>query len=143
VLWRFPSTRYALLLALLAMITYVLFEGKRKQRIIPVIPPLKNDSVSFVETVGRLYFNKGNHTNLSEKMVQQFLEWVRTHYFLNTNLLNEQFINQLIIKSGQPEAKVRMLMDMIHEIKMGTAPTDDAYLYQLYTTIQQFYKNIY
>jgi hypothetical protein len=31
VLWRFPSTRYALLLALLAMLTYVLFEGKRRR----------------------------------------------------------------------------------------------------------------
>lgn len=143
VLWRYPSTRYAIILAMLAMLFYVLFEGKRKQRIIPVIPALKNDSVSFVETVGRLYYNKGNHTNLAEKMTMQFLEWVRTHYFLNTNLLNEQFIAQLTIKSGQPEAKVRMLMDMIHEMKLGTAHTDYTYLYQLYTTIQQFYKNIY
>ncbi len=143
VLWRYPATRYAIILGLLAILIYVLFEGKRKQRIIPVIPMLKNDSVSFIETVGRLYYNKGNHKNLAEKMTMQFLEWVRTHYFLNTNLLNEQFIAQLTIKSGQPEAKVRMLLDMIHEIKLGSAHTDDAYLYQLYTTIQQFYKNIY
>ena len=104
------------------------------------MPPLKNDSVSFVETVGRLYYNKGDHTNLSEKMVQQFLEWVRAHYFLNTNLLNEAFINQLSIKSGQPEAKVRGLVEIINEIKSRSVKTDDAYLYQLYTTIQQFYK---
>jgi hypothetical protein len=141
ILWRYPATRLALLLAIAALVLYVLFEGKRKQRTIPVIQPLKNDSVSFAETVGRLYYNKGNHTNLAEKMTQQFLEWVRTHYLINTNLINENFIHQLTIKSGQPEAVVRGLTDMIHEIKLGHAKTDDAYLYQLYTTIQQFYKN--
>jgi hypothetical protein len=141
ILWKYPATRYALLLSLLALAFYVLFEGKRKQRIIPIIEPLKNDSVSFVETVGRLYYNKRNHANLAEKMTQQFLEWVRTHYFLNTNILNDNFIHLLTIKSGQPESTVRGLMEMIHEVKLGGIKLDDAYLYQLYNTIQQFYKN--
>ena len=141
VLWRYPATRLALQLAMLVILLYLLFESKRKQRIIPVIAPLRNDSVSFVETVGRLYYNKGDHNNLAGKMTQQFLEWVRTHYFLNTNLLNETFTQQLIMKSGQQEAVVRGLMSMVHEIRSGTAAVDDAYLYQLYNTIQQFYKN--
>jgi len=141
ILMRFPATKWALIWALLALFAYILFEGKRKQRIIPVIAPLKNDSVSFVETVGRLYYNQGNHTNLAEKMVWQFLEWVRTHYFLNTNLINETFINQLTLKSGQPEVTVRGLVEMIYEVRTGNLKTDDAYLYQLYRTIQEFYKN--
>jgi len=143
VLLRYPATRWALILAVIVLVMYLLFEGKRKQRIIPIIAPIKNDSVSFVETVGRLYYNKGNHTNLAEKMTQQFLEWVRTHYFLNTNLINETFIQQLTLKSGQPEATVRGLVDMIHEIRLGGTKLNDAYLYQLYRTIQQFYKNQY
>ena len=141
ILWRYPATKFALLLAIFALLVYILFEGKRKQRIIPIIEPLKNDSVSFVETVGRLYYNKGNQANLAEKMMQQFLEWVRTHYLLNTNMLNDNFIHQLTIKSGQPEATVRGIVDMVHEIRLRDAKIDDAYLYQLYNTIQQFYKN--
>ncbi len=141
VLWRYPASNWALRIGIFALLVYVLFEGKRKQRIVPVIAPLKNVSVSFVATVGRLYYNKGNHANLAEKMVQQFLEWVRMHYFLNTNLLNEDFIHLLTVKSGQQEATVRGLAEMIHEIKLGSAKVDDAYLYQLYNTIQRFYKN--
>ena len=141
ILWKFPATKWALLLGIFALLMYVLFEGKRKQRIIPIVAPLKNDSVSFVETVGRLYYNKGDHTNLAEKMIQQFMEWVRTHYFLNTNLLNETFVQQLTIKSGQPEVTVRELLDMIHEIRLRSVKIDDPYLYKLYNTIQQFYKN--
>jgi len=141
VLWRYPATRLAIILGILALLLFVLFEGKRRQRIVPVIAPIKNDSVSFVETVGRLYYNKGNHNNLSEKMVQQFLEWVRTHYYLNTNHLNETFIQQLTIKSGQPEHVVRSIIDMIHEVRMADKKIDEAYLYQLYNTMQEFYKN--
>jgi hypothetical protein len=141
VLWRFSASRLAILAAIFTLLMYLFFEGKRKQRIIPVIPPLKNESVSFVETVGRLYYNKGNHANLEEKMAQQFTEWVRNHYFINTNLLDEHFIRQVTIKSGLPEATVRGLTDMLREIKSGTAKKEDAYLYQLYNTIQQFYKH--
>jgi hypothetical protein len=141
ILWRYPATRLALLLGIFALLMYLLFESKRRQRIIPVIPPLKNESVSFAETVGRLYYNKGNHKNLAEKMAQQFLEWVRINYTLNTNLLNDSFVQQLTIRSGQPATTVQGLIAMIHELRAGSSNIDEAYLYQLYHTIQQFYKN--
>ena len=141
ILWRYEPTRWALIICIITAAVYVLFQMKRRQRIVPVIPPLKNDSVSFVETVGRLYYNKGNHANLAEKMIQQFLEWVRMHYYLNTNILNDEFARQLEMKSGKPAAMVQELMTMIRETRTGSAIPDDAYLYQLYRIIQQFYKN--
>ncbi len=139
-LWQFPAPRKGMLLLLFLAIVYVLFMMKRRQRIVPIIPPLRNDSVSFVETVGRLYYNKGNNTNLAEKMIQQFLEWVRIHYFLNTNLLNDDFISHLAVKSGSTEAEAQGLVQMIIEVKHSGTKIDDAYLYQLYHTIQHFYK---
>ncbi len=141
VMWRYPATRFATILAVLALLIYVLFEGKRRQRIIPIIPPLQNSSVSFVETVGRLYYNKKNHTNLADKMISHFLEWVRTTYFINTNQINDTFIEQLTLKSGQAEETVRGLASMIHETRLRSATGDEAYLYELYNTIQQFYKS--
>lgn len=141
ILWRYPATRWALCLALISLLLYVLFEAKRRQRIIPIVTPLTNTSVSFVETVGRLYFNKSNHANMADKMVQHFLEWVRTRYYLNTNELNDIFIKQLTMKSGKTEANVRYIVDMIHELRLGQSTVDEAFLFQLYNTIQEFYKN--
>ena len=140
-LFQHPATRWAIWLSIFTFAVYIVFQMKRRQRIIPVIPPLRNDSVSFVETVGRLYYNKGDNHNLAEKMVQQFLEWVRGKYYINTNLLNDDFTRQLAIKSGQPEVVVSELANMIHEVRLRDAKIDDPYLYQLYNTIQQFYKN--
>jgi hypothetical protein len=140
-IFRYPATTWAFWLALLVLGMYVLFESKRRQRIIPVIKPLENTSVSFVETVGRLYFNKGNHANMAEKMILHFLEWVRTRFSLNTNELDDKFIKQLSLKSGQPENNVRYLVDMIHEVRLRTVNVNDPYLYELYKNIQQYYKN--
>jgi hypothetical protein len=138
-LWRHPATRWALILAVATLLLYVFFESKRRQRIIPIVDAPENTSVSFVETVGRLYYNKGDHHNLAEKMVQHFLEWVRANYHLNTSEINETFIVQLRSKSGLPETVVRRTADMIHEVRLASAKVDETYLYELYTTIQQFY----
>jgi len=138
-LLNYPATRAALWLIIFLVIVFLIFEIKRRQRIVPVLAPLKNESVAFVETVGRLYFNKGDHRNLAEKMTQQFLEWVRNTYFINTNMLNEQFEAALALKSGVNAPEIKELISMIHEIRLNSVTLDDAYLYRLYTIIQQFY----
>lgn len=140
-LWRYDATRNGLLLAFFVAGVYLLFQLRRRQRIVPIIAPLRNDTVSFVETVGRLYYNKGNNANLAEKIIQQFLEWVRMNCYINTNVLNEEFEQQLAMKSGQPQEKVTRLVKMIHDIRTSQASIIDVRLYRLYRTIQQFYKN--
>lgn len=140
VLWRYPATRWALIIAFLTLLVYVLLSIKRRQRIIPIVQPLENASVSFVETIGRLYFNKGNHPNLAEKMIQHFLEWVRTYYYLDTTKLGDAFILQLSSKSGKPEAEVAALMRRIHDVRLGQRISPEA-LSSLHASLETFYNN--
>ena len=139
VLFKYPATRWALIIALCTLLLYVLFGLKRRQRVVPVIPPAENTSVVFAETVGRLYFNKGNHANLAVKMVQHFLEWVRSNYYLDTAKLDEDFMRRLAAKSGRPEAEVAILLARIHELRLG-APVSSEYLYQLHQEFEKFYR---
>lgn len=138
VIWRNKATRTALLLALLALLLFVLFEMKRRQKIIPILAPVENSSVAFVETIGRLYYNKKNHTNLAEKMVQHFLDFVRNNYYLNTNQLDEEFVRHLAAKSGNEISRTDTLVYTIKEVQQGVK-ADEAFLYSLYNQIQQFY----
>ncbi len=110
---KHEELRWALLTALLALLLYVLMEMRRKQRPIPVIARPKNDSLDFVKTIGRLYYDKGDHKNLSRKMAAYFLEHVRIRYKLATNVLNEEFIKNLQFKTGYEEEELR---DIIHFI---------------------------
>ena len=64
-------------------------QGKRKQRIIPVITPLKNTSLEFVETIGRLYYQKGTRSGIAHKKIIFFLDFIRTRYNIATNVFNQ------------------------------------------------------
>lgn len=138
ILWRNTATRAFMLIAIFALLLYVLFEMKRKQKIIPVIAPNTNTSVAFVETIGRLYYNTGNHLNLSEKMVQHFLEYVRSNYYLSTSVLDDEFERMLAAKSGKSLEKVIALLSQIKAVQKGIA-VDDAFLFSLHSNIQEFY----
>ncbi|RYZ55241.1 MAG: hypothetical protein EOP49_03240 [Sphingobacteriales bacterium] len=141
ILLQYPATRWAFFLLVFTLLMYLLFESKRKQRIIPEMPPLENSSVSFAETVGRLYYNKGDHNNLAEKIIQHFLEWVRTHYFISTSKLDKDFYNQLRLKSGVPEAVVASLAELIQDVHEHRSPIDEKDLYHIHQTVEQFYKS--
>jgi hypothetical protein len=95
-------------------------EMRRKQRIIPVVSKPKNDSLDFVKTIGRLYYDKGDHKNLCRKMSAYFLEHVRSKYKLQTSNLDEDFIKLLQFKSGAGEQEIRSIVTFIKYL--DTAP---------------------
>jgi hypothetical protein len=138
VLWRHPSTRLALILAIAALVIYVLFERKRRQKIIPLIKPPENASVAFAETIGRLYFNKKDHTNLARKMIQHFMEYLRTELLLPTRTLDGDFVKLLSAKSGIAPDKVTALISEIQQIQQGRKVTETE-LQSLYHNLQQYY----
>ena len=138
VIWKNIATRFAFILALITLLIFILFEMKRRQRIIPVIKPNENSSVAFTETIGRLYYNNKNHTNLAEKMIQHFFEFVRSNYYLNTNVLDPEFVRLLAAKSGKDIAVTDSLIYNIKMVYNGLI-VDEAFLYALYTQIQDFY----
>ncbi|MEJ7677787.1 MAG: hypothetical protein WKG06_07955 [Segetibacter sp.] len=65
---------------LAGLLLYVLFEMKRRQRIIPVITPLKNSTLDFVKTVASVYYNEKDNNGIADKKVNYFLEFVRSRF---------------------------------------------------------------
>lgn len=136
---RYPGLRWGLITALLALLTYVLLEMRRKQRPIPVINKPKNDSLDFVKTIGRLYHDKGDHTNLCRKMAAYFLEHVRTRYKLPTTELNDEFVQNLRFKTGIEEEPVREIVSFINHLNMAAVVTDKE-LVSFHKQLESFYK---
>ena len=113
VLFRYPALKAALITALFTLLLYVLLEMRRKQRYIPVISKPRNDSLDFVRTIGRLYYDKGDHKNLCRKMGAYFLEHIRNQYKLSTVNLDDNFINNLKFKTGYDESEIRGIISFI------------------------------
>ena len=139
VLSHYPALKAALLTAIFALVLYVLLEMRRKQRTIPVIKTPKNDSMDFVKTIGRLYFDKGDHKNLCRKMSSYFLEHVRNKYKLLTGSTDEEFIKKLQYKSGATEQEVRGIVYFIRYL--DDAPEiNHKQLTVFYKQLESFYK---
>ncbi len=110
------SLKWAYYVLLFTLIVFIIFESKRRQRIIPVIKPLSNTTLEFVETIGRLYYQSSDHKNLAEKKTAYFLESIRSKYYLKTNHINDDFLNALSEKSGIALEEVKGLFSKIERI---------------------------
>jgi len=121
------------------LMLFVLFEVKRRQRIIPVIEPLANTAVEFARTVGQVYYEQRNNSNIAQKKVAYFLDHVRAAYFMRTTVIDDEFIDTLSQKSGAARDLVEKLMEQIAVIKTGQKVSDQQ-LITLNQNIEQFYQ---
>jgi len=131
--------QWALWLALAGLVVFVLFDMKRKQRIIPVIPPLRNTTLDFVKTISTVYFNQGDNKGIAEKKFRYWLEFVRQRFFISTQQLDEEFIKQLSKKSGMSIADIQKITGyavLLAEDKR----LSDASLMEISNSIDSFYQ---
>jgi hypothetical protein len=136
-LMKYPMWMMAIILTSLGLLLYVLFNGKRRQREVPIIEPTKNTSIEFAETIGQLYYNNLDHKNLAEKMIAHLLDKIRTQFNIVTNKLDEEFVQQLSKKSGASMMNTSEMISKINTIRNMTSISADQ-LVSLYSTIQQF-----
>ncbi len=138
-IFKYPPLQTAFWLLLSMLLLYILFGGKRRQRIIREIKPNENSSVAFTETIARLYLQKHDNKNIADKMITYFYEFIRNNYFLNANGGNKDFITSLSKKSGVSEDKTIVLFNAISHANQNST-IDDYQLLSLNGQIQQFYK---
>jgi hypothetical protein len=131
---------WAYYLTVTAIIAFMIFEAKRKQRIIPIIQPLPNTSLEFVSTIGNLYYQNGDHKNIAEKKINFLLEQIRSKYLLKTNQLDGAFFTALANKSGKPKAQIEVLFQKISFIHSATMISAEQ-LMDLNERIEQFNDN--
>ncbi|NIR52258.1 DUF4350 domain-containing protein [candidate division KSB1 bacterium] len=135
------SLKWAYYLAFGGIILFILFEGKRKQRIIPVIKPLPNTTLEFTETVGRLYYQKGDHKNLAEKKITLFLDFIRNHFRLKTGRLADGFLEKLSDTSGVSKEEIKELFSKIETVRSKNKITERE-LIDLHTSMETFYQQV-
>jgi len=134
-----PELRWAYFIALFSLLFFVLYEMKRRQRIIPVADPLQNTTVDFVKVVDQLYYQQRNNLNIASKKVTFFLEHIRSRYQLKTNVLDQGLIQDLINKSGTDADLINRIFKYIGFVQTGKKITDQE-LIQLNYLTEQFYK---
>ncbi|RDY58304.1 DUF4350 domain-containing protein [Flagellimonas nanhaiensis] len=111
------SLKWAYYLTVIGILLFVFFRGKREQRIIPIIEPLKNSSVEFAQAVGSLYHQNKDYTDLVNKKLNYFMAYLRNRYYIDTSSLNEKTVQLLASKAGKSIKETKELIELILGLK--------------------------
>jgi hypothetical protein len=133
-----PALRWALYTLVLGVVLFMIFMGRRRQRIIPIIKPLPNTTLDFAETVAQLYFHHGDHKNIAEKRITYFLEHIRSTFGVNTGERSEEIYRMIAARSGVDVTGVRSIFGYIDTVH-AAARIDADQLMALNKAIERFY----
>lgn len=92
--------RWAVIIALLAMILWILNNVFRKQRIIPVLQKNENTSMAFTNAIAQLYYNKKDNASIALKMSAWLQDYMHQNYFFKFEGYNEAFTQIIHHKAG-------------------------------------------
>jgi len=119
-----PALKYAWWVFLGSLVLFIFFNAKRKQRIVPIVEPLRNTSADFVKSIGNLYLQEGDFHDMMAKKAQYFLNKVRLDLLIDTQHLDEEFAKKLQLKTGKT-------MEMINEAISFIKKAQDPYAHVL------------
>jgi hypothetical protein len=136
---RYAQLRWAFYIAFFSLLAFVLYEMKRRQRIIPVINPLENATIEFVNVVGQVYYEQRNNSNIAQKKAAYLLENWRSKYNVSTQKLNGELAQAVAQKSGADIDLLNRLITQMTLIRNNNFVSDRE-LIQFNQNIEQFYK---
>lgn len=133
--------KWAYYITLIGILFFIIFEGKRKQRSIPVLLPLKNQTVAFTRTIANMYFEKQEHKNIAEHKISYLLEFIRTKLHIPTTTIDTTFYKYVASRSGNSYESVEQLFLFCEQIHLKNQITSDE-LVKLNKMIEKFKKTI-
>ena len=107
-----------------------MFYARRRQRVIPVVEEPANRSLEFVKLIGTLYHQKHINRDLLQKKYGYFAETLRRMTMIDVEDIEsrKENIAQIAIRTGMPEAEVRMIFDRVDRYLQGDDELKDAAL---------------
>ena len=103
--------KWAWYLIIIIGVIYIIFNSKREQRLIPYIAPLKNTSIDFAETIGRLFYYQKDHKFLADRKMKLFLKSLRLKYRIPFTSTGKEFRQSLHTKTEVNLAIINSLFD--------------------------------
>lgn len=118
--------RPAYLIALFSLLAFVLYGIKRRQRVIPIVEPLKNTSVEFAKVVSSVYYHRRDNRDLLAKQYTYLMEYIRTTYHITYKEDDTDFIDRLSARTGVDESILLRMLQGMKDVRQNKYITDNA-----------------
>ncbi|RLD74775.1 MAG: hypothetical protein DRJ10_16460 [Bacteroidetes bacterium] len=136
---KHKALRSAYYLILGLVVLFFFFNGKRKQRPIPIIVPQENSSLEFAATLSSLYLNNKNHRDILLKRYLYWTDFIREKYYISIEQLAEKAPEIIAKKTGAKIACINKILKLYREAKQQKNISQDQLL-TFNKLIEQFYK---
>lgn len=133
------ALRTAYYLGIGGLLLYMVSNARRRQRAMPVVEARQNRTVEFATTIGRLYFNEGDHANLANKQVEQFKHFLHHKLRLPNEPLQDVNPSVVAARCGVPIRQVVQLLEQLNEVEKGQNVTAED-LNALAVGLDKFYQ---
>ena len=141
VLLKYENFRWAFWLTLITLALYIVTEVKRRQRLQPEYTKPANDTLAFVSTIGKLYYEKGDHKNLAEKLSVYFLDFIRNQYKISTAEINDDFAKAVASKSNVPVEEIKTITYMLIHVRISSSIKQQQ-LMDYHKLLENFYSKV-
>ncbi|MDD7317565.1 MAG: DUF4350 domain-containing protein [Prevotella sp.] len=103
-----PPLRWATYIALLALLLFMIFTARRRQRAIPVVQKPENHQLEFAKLIGTLYYQEGIHGDLVRKKYIFFAEHLRreTQVDIDNDAEDDDNFGVLARHTGMPQGDI-------------------------------------
>lgn len=110
-----PPLRWALYLALLGVVLFMIFTARRRQRVIPIMSKPANRSLEFIQLIGTLYYQRKDHVDLVRKKFKLFAEELRKTAGVDISEVNTDDSEYLLLaeKTGMNSDRLKKMIRQI------------------------------
>ncbi len=110
-----PPLRWALYLALLGVVLFMIFTARRRQRVIPILSKPANRSLEFIQLIGTLYYQRKDHVDLVRKKFKLFAEELRKTAGVDISDVNTDDREYLLLaeKTGMNSDRLKKVIRQI------------------------------
>ena len=136
-----PALRNAYHLLLLMAILFLFINGKRKQKPVPLIEPLKNSSMEFAQTLANLYLNTSNHKDILLKRYIYWKEFLREKYYINSKIFSQSDAAEKIAKKTESKVSLIKNIMMMHDFALNNESVPAATLEKFNNYLEKFYQS--
>jgi hypothetical protein len=134
-----PSLSWAYYITMGCLLLFMIFNTKRKQNAIPLVPKKDNSTLEFVDALSKIYYQKHNNKNIVKHKYRIFITFIRTHYHLNFVKDATEFARVISRKSGVDLKAVQELLTLLDRYGKLNEISDEQ-LIGLHKQLDNFYK---
>jgi len=134
------SLKWSWYLLCIFILIFVVFNAKRKQAYIPLLPSNRNTTVEYITSIATLHYQHNSIVFLADEILKQLLSFSKHKYGISPNLERKELIKVLAKKSGIPEESIKTLFKRHSEVKYSPI-FEIKDILEFYKITEYFYQN--